>query len=96
MNELREANDEEGVGGSENDGDDALDLEQRFINGLLERQSELDGTNIVDKGSGRLPLRTPIHWTPTPVKTHLSEPEFNTVNNSSQWSELTFRLVFEK
>ena len=39
MNELREANDEGGVGESKNDGDDALELEEGFTNSLLERQN---------------------------------------------------------
>ena len=62
----------------------------------MERQSEVDGTNIVGEESGRLPPRTPIDWTPTPVKTQLSEPEFDTVDNHGQCSEFTFQPVFAK
>ena len=69
MNELREANDEEGVDESDNGGDDALDLEEGFTNALLELQSDVDGTTIVGDKSGR--LRTPIYWTPPPVKTQI-------------------------
>ena len=57
------------MGESDNDGDDALDLEEGFTNSLMERKIEVDGTNIVGEESGRLPPRTPIDWTPAPVKT---------------------------
>ena len=96
MNELREANDEEGVGESENDGDDALDLKEVFTNSFLERQSKVAGTNIVGEESGRLPPHTTIDWTPLPVKTHIGEPEFENVDNPGQWSEFTFHPVFAK
>ena len=95
-NEHREANYEEGVGESENDGDDALDLEEVFANALLERESEVDGTNIVGEESGRLQPRTPIYWTPPHVKINLGELKFETVDNPGQWSEFTFIPVFTK
>ena len=57
------------MGEIRNDGDDALELEERFTTTLLERQSEVDGTNIVGEESGRLPPRTTIDWITTPVKT---------------------------
>ena len=69
MNELIEANNEESVVESNNDGDDAFDLEEGFKNALLERQSEVDVTTTVGEESGRLPPRTPIDWTPLPIKT---------------------------
>ena len=47
MNELIEANNEESVVESNNDGDDAFDLEEGFKNALLECQSEVDGKIIV-------------------------------------------------
>ena len=84
MNELREENDEEGVGEIENDGDDALDLEEGFTNALLELESEVDGTTIVGEDSGRLTPRPTIDWTHPPVNTKLDEPEFKTVNNPGQ------------
>ena len=96
MNELREANNEEGVGESENDRDDALEPEQGFTNALLELQSEAGGTTIVGEESGRLPPRTPVDWKPPPVKTHIGAPEFKTDDNPGQWSEYTFHLVFAK
>ena len=71
MNELREANYEKGVGESDNDGDDALDLEEGCTNSLLEHQSEVDGTTIVGEESGRIPPRTPIDWKPPHVKTQI-------------------------
>ena len=96
MNERREANDEEVMGESENGGDDVLDLEEVFTNSLLGHQSEVDGTTIVGEDSGKLPPRTTIYWASPPVKTQLSEPEFDTVNNPGQWSEFTFRPAFVK
>ena len=90
MNELREAKNEEGVSQSDNDGNDALDLEEGFTNALLERQHEVDGTTIVDEESGRLQPSTPIDWTPPHVKTHLGEPELETVDNPGQWSDFDF------
>ena len=96
MNELREAKDEEGVGESDNDGYDTLDLEEGFTNSLLELQSEVDGTTIVGEESRRILPRTPIGWTPLPFKTQLVEPEFDTVDNPGQWSDFTFRTVFAK
>ena len=96
MNELREANYEEVVGEIDHDVDDALDLEEGFTNALMENQIEADSTNIVGEESGRLPPRTHIAWTLLPVKTHIGEPEFETVNNPGQWSEFTFLLVFAK
>ena len=96
MNGLREANNEEGVGESDNGRDDALDLKEGFINALLELQSDVDGTTIVGDESGRLPPRTPIDLTSPTVKTQLNEIEFDNVNNPGQWSELTFLLVFAK
>ena len=95
MNELREDNDEEGVGESNNDIDGALDLDVGFTNVLLEFESEVDGTTIVGEESGRLPPRTPIDWTPPPVK-KLGEPEFKTVDNPGQWIKFTFCPVFAK
>ena len=95
MNELREDNDEEGVGESNNDIDGALDLDEGFTNVLLEFESEVDGTTIVGEESGRLPPRTPIDWTPPPVK-NLGETEFKTVDNPGQWIKFTFRPVFAK
>ena len=96
MNELREVNNKEGVGESDNDKDDTLDLEEGFKNSLLERQSEVNGTTVFVDESWRLPPRTPIDWTPPPVKTRLGEPEFEPVDNPGQWSEFTFRPVFSK
>ena len=96
MNEVREANDEEGVGESNNDGDDTLELKEGLTHSLLERQSDVDGTTIVGKESGRLPPHTNIDWTPPPVRTNIGEPEFNTVDNPDQWIEFTFLPVFEK
>ena len=84
------------MGESNNDRDDALDLEEGFTNSLLERQSELYGMTIVGEDSGRLPPLTPIDLTLKLVKTQLGETEFNTVNNPGQWSEFTFRPVFVK
>ena len=46
-----------------------LELEEGFKNALLERQSEVDVTTTVGEESGRLPPRTPIDWTPLPIKT---------------------------
>ena len=74
MNELREANYEEGVVESDNDGDDALDLEEGFTNALLERQSKVYCTTIFGEESGSLSPHTSIDWTPPPVKTQLVEP----------------------
>ena len=74
MNELREAKDEEGVGESDNDGYDTLDLEEGFTNCLLEHHSEVDGTTIVGEDSGRIPPCTPIDWKPPPIKTQIGEP----------------------
>ena len=71
MNEIREVNNEEGVGESNNDGYDALELKEGFTNALLKLQSEMDGTTIFGEESGRLPSRTPIDWTPLPVKIKL-------------------------
>ena len=96
MNEHREANNEEDVGESDNDGDDALDLEEGFKNSLLGRQSEVNGTTIVDEESGRLPPSNPIDWTRMPVKTQIGEPEFETADNPSQWSEFNFCPVYAK
>ena len=96
MNELRESNNEEGVGESDNDRDDALDLKEGFKNSLMERQSEVDGTTIVGEDSGRLPTRTLVYWTPLTVKTHLVEPEFDTFDNPGKCSEFTFRPLFAK
>ena len=96
MNSLIEANNEEGVGESNNGGDDALDLEEVFTYSLLDCQSEVDGTIIVGEESGRLTPRTPIDWTSLPVKIHLGEPYFETVDNPGQWSEFTFSPVFAK
>ena len=47
MNKIREAKDEEGVGESNNDRDDALYLEEVFTNYFLERQIEVYGTTMV-------------------------------------------------
>ena len=96
MNELREDNDEEGLGESDNDGDDALDLEEVFKNALMEGQSEVDDTTIVGEELGRIPPHTPIDWTPPPVKAQLGEPYCITVDNPGQWSEFTFCPVFSK
>ena len=46
-----------------------MDLEEGFTNSLLERQSEVDGKNIVGEDSGRIPPLTTIYWTLLPVKT---------------------------
>ena len=54
------------------------------------------GTTIFGEDSGRLPPRTPIVWTPPPVKKKLDEPDFETVNNLGQWIEFTFCPVFAK
>ena len=96
MNELREANNEEVVGEIDHDVDDALDLEELFTYALLEHQIEVDVTTIVGDDSERPPQHTPIDLTPPPVKTQLGEPEFQTVNNTGQWSEFTFLPVFSK
>ena len=44
----------------------------------------MDGTTIVGEDSGRLPPRTPIVWTPPPVKKQLDEPDFETADNLGQ------------
>ena len=49
------------MGESDNDGDDALDLEEGFTNSLLERQREVYDTTIVGGESGILSPRTPIY-----------------------------------
>ena len=96
MNELREVNNKEGVGESDNDKDDTLDLEEGFKNSLLERQSEVYGITVFGEDLWRIPSGNPIDWTPPPVKTHLGEPEFDIVNNPGQCSEFTFCPVFSK
>ena len=84
INEIGEGNNEEGVGESNSDREYALDLEEGFKNTLLGRQSAVGVTTIVSEESGRLPPRTPIDWTAPPVKTQLSEPEFETSDNPGQ------------
>ena len=84
------------MGESDNDGDDALDLEEGFTNSLMERQIEVDCTNIVGEESGKIPPRTQIDWTPPPVKRELGETEFETADNPGHWSEFTFIPVFAK
>ena len=96
MNDFREENNEEGVGESNNDRDDALELEEGFANALMELQSDVDEMTIVGEDSGRLPPLNPIDWTPPPFKTRLGEQEFETVNNPDQWIELTFHPDFAK
>ena len=96
MNELREANNEEGVGESNNYEDNALELEKVFKNALLECQIEVDDKTIVGEESGRLPPRTPVDWIPLHVKTQLGKPEFKTVDNPGHWNEFTFSPVFAK
>ena len=68
MNELREVNDEESVGESDNYRDDTLELEEGCTNVPLEHKNEVDGTSIVGEESGSLTPLTTINWTPSPVK----------------------------
>ena len=96
MNELREANDEEGVDESDNDGDDALGLEEGITNEFLEFQSEVYDTTIVGEESGRLLECNSIDWTQPPFKTHLGEPELENFDNPGQLIEFTFSQYFQK
>ena len=61
------------MGESKNDRDDALDLEEGFINDLMERQIDMDGTTTFGEELGMLPPLPPIDWTPPHVKTQLRQ-----------------------
>ena len=84
------------MGESDNDVDDALDLEEGITNAFMGCQSAVDGRTNVGEESGRILPYTTINWTTPPVKTKLDEPESETVNNPCTWSEFTFCPVFAK